>query len=287
MAPDLIWLLVAYRNLGQVDDFVDQLRALPGSERFGYAICDNSPETGVSRHANCPDTVFVARPDNPGYLEGGLAGLDAHVTAAGGAVPEWVALSNTDLSFRSGNPLTALALHDAHKPCVIAPRITEGESCVEKNPHVVARRSLRRLRANATFAIHPITTMAYQLMAIVRSDVLKRREAGRHHSRAWRETYAEGTVFYSPYGALMFFSRRFIEARPLPRRVPLLAEEYFIAEAAADHGAPVLFEPRIHAHHDAHVTTGSKVSLTRARGTSRAFKEIYLDARRRRGAGGA
>ena len=277
----ILWLLVAYKNLDQVDDFVDSLRAIPGSGRFSYAICDNSPMPGVSRHTGSPDTVVVARPDNPGYLEGALVGLDAH-TRAGGS-PEWVAISNTDLELRSGNPLDALASHDPGRPLVIAPRITEGESLIEKNPHVLERRSLGRLRANAIVARTPRAAMLYQLGSLVRWKLSHKRGTTRHDSTSWEHRFPAGTQFYSPYGAIVFFSRGFFSVGGLPRNVPLLSEEYFVAEAAVDAGAPVLYEPAIHVHHAANITTGPKVTLARARGTSKAFRTIYRDAADRRG----
>lgn len=277
---DLLWLLVAYQNLEQVDEFVDHLRALPGSERFAYAICDNSPTTGTSRHADAADTVVLARPDNPGYLEGALVGLDAYREA--GALPGWVTISNTDLDFRTGNPLTALAAYDPADPLVLGPRITEGDSLIEKNPHVLQRRSLGRLRANAAVAWSPLTAMLYQVGSLWRWRLSHRRGTTRHDSSDWARRFPAGSRFYAPYGAAIFFSRGFFEAGGLPRNVPLLSEEYFVAEAAADAGAPVLYEPGIHAHHAAHITTGPKVSLSRARRTSHAFRTVHRDARRRR-----
>lgn len=278
---ELLWLLVAYKNLDQVDDFIDSLRELPGSDRFAYAICDNSPTTGVSRNAGSADTVFVARPDNPGYLEGALLGLDAHRQSGG--TSDWVAISNTDLEIRSGNPLARLATRDPDEAVVIAPRITESDSLIEKNPHVLARRSLGRLRANALIAGTPATAMLYQLSSLLRWKLSHRTRTSRHDPESWGRRFPAGTRFYSPYGAVIFFSRGFFAAGGLPRDVPLLAEEYFVAEAAVDAGAPVLYDPAIHIHHDAHITTGPKVTLSRARGTSRAFRSIHRHAAARRG----
>lgn len=275
----LLWLLVAYNNLPQVDRYIDQLRGLPGSERFDFAVCDNSPAPGRSRHA--PEVLFVERPDNPGYLEGALVGLEAYV-AAQGSPPGWCALSNTDLDLLSGNPLEVLDLHDAHQAVVLAPRITEGEEGTEKNPHVLERRSLRRLRLNAVMGSNLVTTLLYQVLAAARWRASGMTGRGRHDPAVWNAAHAAGARFYSPYGALMFFSGVFVAQDPLPRLAPLLTEEYFIAEAARALGAPIVFEPRIHAHHSAHVTTGPKVSVARARATSRAFRTIYRDARARR-----
>lgn len=280
MTPGLLWLLVAYRNLEQVDSYVDHLKLLVGQERFVFAICDNSPVPGVSRHAHDDRVVFLARPDNPGYLEGALLGLDAWMDQ-GGEVPAWVAISNTDLEITSGDPLQHLSNYDP-MPLVVAPRITEGPSMTEKNPHVLERRSLARLRTNAYIAWTPIMAMAYQSLSVVRWRVAKGRNASRYSGNQWLRAYPKGTHFYAPYGALIFFSRAFFASGGLPRHVPLLTEEYFIAEAAASMGAPVIFDPDIVAHHSANVTTGPKIALKRAHRTAYAFKAMYRHALRTR-----
>ena len=279
MSCRLLWLLVAYGNMSQVDSFVDYLGALPGANEFGFAMCDNTAVPTASRHFDKQGTVLISRPDNPGYLEGALLAFESWV-AEHGYVPDWVVISNTDLRIETGNPLDVLSAQPhSEVPVILAPRITEGAARVEKNPHLVERRSLRRLRHNRIIASTPLMAMLYQSMGVLRLRLGLSRGGPRMNTEEWALRHPPGTKFYSPYGATMFFSRSFFSQGGWPRRVPLLAEEYFVAEAAREIGAPVVYEPRIHVHHDAHTTTGPKINWQRAKGTSRAFREIYQHAR--------
>lgn len=276
---DILWLLIAYNNLEEVDEYIDQLDSIKEERSiYRYAITDNSPTTGVSKHADRSDVAFVARTDNPGYLDGGRAALSA-ARDVGWASERWVALSNTDLLWTSGDPAPRLGEHRHEAPCIIAPRVTEGSPPIDKNPHVIRRRTSRRLALNYVATSTVATSLVYHLAALIRSRLGRGTSADRRTPSAWARQYPPGTEFYSPYGAVMFFSQGFDAENSLPANVPLLSEEYFIAEAASRIPAPVVYEPRIHAFHDAHTTTGPKIHPRRARGTRTAFKAIYTDSR--------
>jgi hypothetical protein len=278
-STDILWLLVAYRNMAEVDRYIEQLDALR-SEGTGYryAVCDNSPASKVSVHAARPDVVTVARPDNPGYLDGGLEALRAAVVA-GWADASWICLGNTDLVWQSGDPVRSLAAHDADIAQIVAPRITENATGIERNPHMLERRSTARMRANRLIAASTATTYAY-LAAVATKERLRTRSVPTPTTTT--ASSRSGKRFYSAYGALIFFSRAFRPDVNLPAGVPLLSEEYYIAEVAAEMRAPVTYDDTIHVVHDSHSTTGSAVTWRRARTLRRAFREMHADAARRR-----
>lgn len=277
---DLLWLLIAYKNIHEVDDYIDHLDAIRGNRKYRYAICDNSPEPQESRHSHRDDVRTTLRPDNPGYLDGGLAALEAADPTNWGH-SKWIALSNTDLDWVTGDPAKSLAKHDHRIPQLLAPRITEGALSIEKNPHVLRRRSEARLRLNRLLTLTKYSTLVYQSAALMRTRLGGGNSSLRRDASAWSGAHPSGTQFYSPYGAIMFFSNAFEPWKTLPRGVPLLAEEYFIAETARQYSAPVTYVPQMHVYHEAHTTTGPKVTLRRASGTSKAFREIYWHSRNR------
>lgn len=274
MNPDIIWLLIAYNNMADVDSFVDQLDQLRGpTARYLFAICDNSSTHVRSRHEGRHDVFTVERGDNPGYLDGARAALDAVPAEVKDRVG-WVALSNTDLTFVSGDPSDILCRFPAGAPLVVAPSISEDDGAIEKNPHVLVPRSLARHRINHAVTCTPALARGYLLLSW-----------GRHQLRLSRpaetgEVAPQGLRMYSPYGAMIFFNRAFVQHPGLPAGVPLLAEEYAIAEAARHVGAPVLYEPEIRVAHDAHTTTGPKVGRARAAMLTKAFAYIARDANR-------
>ena len=143
----VVFLLVAYGNLAEVERFVAETRRAEPSSAVSFAVCDNSPTSVPTSLEDRDDVVLVRRPDNPGYLPGGLAALKTWVSATGG-LPDWAVLSNTDLTTESSGLLDVLAEHDPTRPLVLAPRITEGEARIEKNPHLRLARSPRRHRLN-------------------------------------------------------------------------------------------------------------------------------------------
>ncbi len=149
-SPVVLFLLVAYGNMDEVDGFIDHLRTAEAQRGVGevrFAISDNHSTSQPSANAGQPDVVVVTRPDNPGYLDGGRAALAA-AEARWPDSADWVILTNADLELRGATLTEVLATHDPARPAVLAPRITEGPENVEKNPHVLSPRTPSRLRLN-------------------------------------------------------------------------------------------------------------------------------------------
>lgn len=265
--PAVLFLLVGYHNLPDVRTFIDRVKS--HSPHVAFSVCDNS-ETGLT--PNMGDGVVVSRrSDNPGYLDGGLTAWREYVRLnPARTMPSWIVLSNTDLDIRGEEVECVLSDHDPAVPVVLAPRITEGTRQLEKNPHQMERRSRTRLRVNHWVTLTPSMALGYVVLAALR---VRRRE--RRTTSTPELTAQPGTRMYAPYGAVMAFSRAFMTEVGLPDGVPLLAEEFAVAERARIARAPVLFEPRLHFHHEPHTTTGPRVTRRRSRMLSRAFR--YID----------
>lgn len=271
--PRLLFLLVAYHNMDEVEDFISHVRSKDPDGNFRFAVCDNA------EHAVDPvglrssqDVVLTARPDNPGYLEGALEAY-RHYLAKGGGPVDWIVITNSDLSVQSEGLLAVLdSQYDSRSPVVIAPRVTETHD-VEKNPHALEPRTAGRLRANRILTATPTVAMGYLSASAFKVAVSGLRRSAQSTTRG--SSVLERQKIYSPYGAIMIFSSTFFNNVRLPPNVPLLAEEFAVAEAALKAGAPVWYEPRIHVFHNQHSTTGPKVTWRRARMLSRAFR--YID----------
>lgn len=262
----LLLLLIAYNNGDEVRDFIDHARRRLG-DSVSIAVCDNSLQPDEIGFADAD--VAVHRPENPGYWGGGMAALEAY-RAAGNFEPSWVGLSNTDLTFERTDTIELLNEWGVDRPLVVAPRITEGEDRVEKNPHLSRARSTTRLKLNHLATATP--RLAYMYLVLTAAKYHAARAVGRVPSLV--DLPSRGTAMHSPYGALIFMNRRFLEAATIPDHVPLLAEEWAIADGARRIGAKVVFEPGIHVLHDPHTTTGPKVGMGRAHMLSTAFKFI-------------
>lgn len=271
---DVLFLLVIYGNHEEVAEFISG-READTTTRYAYAVCDNSRGSENWRPPPDADALVVERPDNPGYLEGALFALDCYIESRG-LLPNWVFLANTDLTFSSTH-LSAILNggYDASQAVVIAPRISDGKG-LERNPHLLAPRPLWRLAVNSVLTRFVVVAYCYLVASSVLSWLLRRGGVS--------DSDSPSTV-YAPYGAIVGFSRRFLEDVVVPRNVPLLAEEFVLAEVARRAGVPVAFEPRIRVHHSGRSTTGPSVSWDRARLLSAAFQYIYTFATGSAGAG--
>lgn len=269
----LLFLLVAYHNMAEVEEFIAHLREKDPSDSFRIAVCDNTENAVDPDHGRAGiGYVLTARPDNPGYLEGALEAHRSYV-AHGGEPVDWIVISNSDLRLRSEGLLSILdSRYDPCVPVVVAPRVTEAFG-VEKNPHVLEPRTAARLRANRVLTATPTIALGYLRVSALKAAFRARRRSARgpHEEKA----IPERQTIYSPYGAIVIFSAAFFDEVGLPPDVPLLAEEFAVAEAALKAGAPIWFEPQIHFFHEEHSTTGPKVTRRRAHMLSRAFR--YID----------
>lgn len=268
MSTRVLFLIVAYNNHAEVDEFIKMARRLPNSQWLAFSICDNSTKSCVSLDSD--DVTLTLRPDNPGYLEGALVALETFVREEG-AMPDWIFLTNTDLTFESVEFWDALNGHSASEAVMLAPRITETERRLEKNPHLQEARGSRRLAINALLT--STTSLAYGYMVL---SVMRDRLGARAPKRpVLSRRPGESSTMYAPYGAIVGFSRTCLEAHALPRDVPLFAEEFVIAEVARRSHVPVVYEPRIYVHHHAHAATGLLASRQRAAMLRVAFKYIW------------
>lgn len=261
--PDVLFLLVVYNNHDEVQRWISEV-SCDRACSVAFAICDNSPIARSWEPAAGVPVSLVARPDNPGYLEGGLVALE-HYVASVGRMPPWIFLSNSDLVFGPAGLGAVVSLKfEPDIPVIIAPRITEITSSLERNPHIRSPRSRFRLWANRLVTWY--TPMAY--LYLIASEL-------RLHRAKRGPRSVPGELMYAPYGAMVCFSRGFLEGFKIPRNVPLLAEEWAIAEVARNGGVPVVFEPRIHVYHRSNATTGPPVSWRRAVLLRRAFWFMY------------
>lgn len=259
-SPHVLLVAVVYRNHSEVEEFCSRVKAGHG-DFVHIAVCDNSPNG--EQHCIAAAELTVSRPDNPGYLDGGIAALQGYL-GDGAPMPGWVVLANTDVRFEPHDAFSVLNGYTPSESVILAPSIVEGDAG-EKNPHGLSPRSRNRHRINRWATFTPALAVGYLVLSRFR----------RHGNRGLPNRQATiGTPMYAPYGAVIIFSGGFLSRFGLPAGVPLLAEEWAIAEHAASTGTPVVFEPRIRAYHDAHATTGGSVTRRRAEMLSRAFRHI-------------
>lgn len=187
-----------------------------------------------------------ATPQNLGYFGGVRYGLSTPM--ARNFNPDWVVVSNVDLTFDPTQIRRALAERDATKVGAIAPAITSRISREKLNPFMASRPTRARMRAyKLVFRYYP-TFAAYSLI----SSITRR--------RAWMRGHAtdESTdrEIYAPHGALIILSREFFRRVGGLEHPPFLfGEEITIAEQARRASLPILYCPKIAVTHEQHAST--------------------------------
>ena len=266
-APDILFLIVIYGNHDVASTFVQTQSAKYISASF--AISDNSPRTEQNELHALASHVVVRRPDNPGYFGGAMAAYAAHCEKSSAPRPDWVVICNTDLSFDIHELVEALASHSnlANAMSIIAPRIRELPSGRELNPHIRHRPPARWYRLRGVLGRSVVLCWFYLLASRLMHCL-------RRSPRTVVTSVPNGASMFAPHGSFIVFSRPMIDCASEFARVPLLAEEYAVALASLRCRAAITLDTSVTVTHCPHSTTGSAISLFRARLLRRAFRYI-------------
>lgn len=248
----VLFLTAHFHNEAEVRAFTDHLLALRRFSSLFIAIADNSGNLGpISRKG-----VFVVKPPrNLGYLPGCAAAFEAWL-AERGTLPEWVAVTNTDLRLAPDflERLERLDLPPAAS--VIAPDILlPGGS--RQNPLLRERPSARTMR-----------TYARLMQGVAFAAMFEMTVRARHVFRAFAPPPKCDTgpsSIYAPHGSLVLFRRTFFErGGRLTYAARMYGEEIHIAEQARRAGVGVVWCRDLVAHHFEHSTTSRVPVLLRS-----------------------
>lgn len=282
VAPtSVVWAVVNYCAADSAREFITDLDATFASStiKLNLAVGDNSPDTeltpdDLNRAAPNSRTVLAARPDNPGYLPGALAAIDA----LGVDFPTWVVISNTDLQFDNDvAEWLEIRTHQDQldtKTC-IAPQVYCNDTQSFLNPHIRERP-----------ALHSVLTR----WALTRTQqglaVMERRSRSRRLAKPATGAPSEVEHIYACHGTIWIFSGACFESiRSSLEGTPLYAEEITVAETLRRDGIPLVFEPSLRLNHTPHVSTGQSSSTARANRWRRAYSHMVglrLNRNRRR-----
>lgn len=245
----VLFVSTHFRNGEELSGFAEHLARLDrGAMRIAMAVADNSGDLSHRLHP----AAGVYRPGrNLGYLSGCAFALEQWVRDHG-VLPEWVAVTNTDIELAEDflTRLETLALPaDAG---VVAPDIVLPGGA-RQNPLLRDRPSPQAMR-----------TYARLMRRLVFSAVFEISVRLRHVFRSYApDDDASHAVIpiYAPHGSLMLFRRSFFERGGiLAYGTMMYGEEIHIAEQARRAGVGVVWCPELVARHFEHSTT-SKVSV--------------------------
>ncbi len=169
-----------------------------------------------------------------------------------GTDPEWIVVSNVDLSLDPVTFVATLQRQGCPGLGVIAPRITSSLSRRELNPYMVERPSALTMHFyKLVFHYYP-SMLLYETLALLVARVLKPFRGGRRGAGPF------GRAIYAPHGCFIVFSREYFRKGGTLEHPPFLfGEEISVAEAARLSSLQVRFCPELHIEHSEHASIGA------------------------------
>jgi len=267
-------LCVNYRKDEEAADFASHVVSQPGFNGRVLVTSCSTPESPRLLSPAEPNVLTIDAGANLGYFGGAAYGLQAHLRDS--ALPDWVLVSNTDVSFvdsRFFAGLDELELEGA--PAVVAPDIRlespglRPSTPTNQNPAMEARPSRHRLQLLLWASRWPIGYWAYENLTAFRWGVVNR------ISRAAERPNNGPRDVYAAFGACIVLHRSYFENGGTLRFGSFLfGEEIFVAETARGLGLRTRYEPRLRLLHREHGTTGNVGAFRRQRYVHQSLKYL-------------
>ena len=196
---------------------------------------------------------------NLGYYGGAALALEQYLAAS--SLPEWVIVSNTDISFEDDQFLARLISHyetdSPTTPAIIAPAITSTRTGVDQNPYMRRRPSRLQMHFYKWVFQFYISLTIYELLSHIKSWLISKIKHNNSNLTNPAKHSIKPTRIYAPHGSFTIFNRRYFEAGgTLNYEVFLFGEEIFVAETAWRLGLSIVYDPRLKVIHTEHSTTG-------------------------------
>lgn len=244
---DVLFVTVNYHTEAHIERLVESLREQTRPWRL--AILDNGSEPvardRLRRLAEDPAIEYRPTGSNLGYFG---AVFEYVSVLRGGALPEWLVISNPDIVLEP-DFVSVLVDVDAD---VVAPGVRDAATGVELNPYMDqrptpwftwSRRMLFRYAVTAQLLIAASWAASW---AASRAWSRRRTTNGR----------ADPRPVYAGHGALIALRRSYFDLGADVYHPPFLfGEEVTVGENARRVGGVVLYVPALRADHIGHVTT--------------------------------
>ena len=232
-------------------------------------LVDNSEvENTKLRDSIKEKATYECSGSNLGYFNGAAYGL--HIVETQHTF-EWVAVSNVDLILETKN--VDSILDNYANAGVVAPSIVSFDTGFDKNPYRLDRPSKQTVMIKKIAFSNPLFSGVYCLLSDMRNMIIRKKHIQTRKCN-------EGEKIYLPYGAVLFFSKKYFEQGcVIDFPLFLFGEELFVAEQTVKVGIDIVYVPSIkfinYEHASTSLLTSKEINKRNYEAMKYVLKEYY------------
>lgn len=188
--------------------------------------------------------------ENLGYMNAACMGFKEYLKK--NTIPDWVVLSNTDITFASKDFFTVLG-NDNRLNCIIAPEIISADG-VYQNPFLCRRPT--KIKMYLLRFIYSFTFLfkCYSLLSRLKTSLICK-----------NKKIDDVRLIYAAHGSFIIISGDCFKSKfTLEHPAFLYGEELILAERSRLNNIATIFDPKYKIIHHEHVSTGKLASRFKA-----------------------
>ncbi|WP_233004652.1 glycosyltransferase family 2 protein [Exiguobacterium aurantiacum] len=250
----MLVILINYKNSIETVNYVEELsRQNLFNQLMKIRIVDNSENEeeyySLKNKLEKYKNVEVINPnENLGYFNAANLAFKKYVRE--NSLPEWVIISNTDISYESQDFFEQLlTLYSKGINGIIAPSILSSSSMTDQNPYAKYRFTKGKLVFYKNlYKSQFLTTLASYFVRMKRSY---------KKQTSTNENYTENPTseIYAPHGAFIIFNKLYFQnGGDLNYKSFLFCEEIYLGELSKANGLQVVYDNRFKVIHHEHST---------------------------------
>jgi GT2 family glycosyltransferase len=251
-SPTVLLICVKYGADSETLQYLKSVRRLRGQQHLKVLLIDNAPASKRAACSNHEGYTKIEAGENLGYFGGARYALSQYLES--NPLPDWIIISNTDLSIPDPDFLARLAdLSSIPGLGALAPGILSELTGKDQNPFLQVRPTALRMHAYKWMYRSRLLLNLYELTAAL---FHKTASAIRNRANSQGSGPTPRKTIYAPHGSFLILSKSYF-AGGGDLRYPefLFGEEIYIAERIRKMGLKVLYEPSLTVLHTEHRTT--------------------------------
>lgn len=246
---NIVVICIDYHSHDESTGYISNL--LGNNSRLNVILVCNSGKESFDNDFLSHDRLHVYDfGKNVGYMQAAHLGLSEYINSHD--IPDWVILSNTDITLEAGSFFSKLE-NDNRIDSIIAPEIISIDG-YHQNPFLINRPSLRKLNFLKLVYSNSLSFYLYNQLSKFKLKFKK------------RQARKSSGVIYAPHGSFIIIGKYFFESGlNLEHPMFLYGEELLLAERARTKNINTIYDPSYKILHHEHIATGKLASRFKAK----------------------